>query len=71
MTCAHLSPVRLLPQVDGFFTLLFGLSSINTLTVISVTRYIKGCRPDQGDDPHVVPRLASRGDTECPLISAR
>lgn len=64
MTCAHLSSVRLLPQVDGFFTLLFGLSSINTLTVISVTRYIKGCHPDRGDDPHVVPRLTSRGDTE-------
>ncbi|XP_029595956.1 opsin-5-like isoform X2 [Salmo trutta] len=32
-------------QVDGFFTLVFGLSSINTLTVISVTRYIKGCHP--------------------------
>ncbi|XP_029283314.1 opsin 6, group member a [Cottoperca gobio] len=32
-------------QVDGFFTLLFGLSSINTLTVISITRYIKGCHP--------------------------
>ncbi|XP_042161661.1 visual pigment-like receptor peropsin [Oncorhynchus tshawytscha] len=31
-------------QVDGFFTLLFGLASINTLTVISVTRYIKGCQ---------------------------
>ncbi|XP_053713735.1 opsin-5-like [Synchiropus splendidus] len=34
-------------QVDGFFTLLFGLSSINTLTVISVTRYIKGCHPSK------------------------
>ncbi|KAI9545539.1 hypothetical protein NQZ68_035420 [Dissostichus eleginoides] len=32
-------------QVDGFFTLLFGLSSINTLTVISITRYVKGCLP--------------------------
>ncbi|KAK5873279.1 hypothetical protein PBY51_018331 [Eleginops maclovinus] len=32
-------------QVDGFFTLLFGLSSINTLTVISITRYLKGCHP--------------------------
>ncbi|MBN3320214.1 OPN5 protein, partial [Atractosteus spatula] len=32
-------------QVDGFLTLLFGLASINTLTVISVTRYIKGCHP--------------------------
>ncbi|XP_023189669.1 opsin-5-like isoform X1 [Xiphophorus maculatus] len=30
-------------QVDGFFTLVFGLSSIYTLTVISFTRYIKGC----------------------------
>lgn len=55
MTCAHLSSACLLPQVDGFFTLLFGLSSINTLTVISVTRYIKGCRPDRGDDLSVVP----------------
>ncbi|XP_043536635.1 opsin-5-like [Chiloscyllium plagiosum] len=32
-------------QVDGFLTLLFGLSSINTLTVISIIRYIKGCHP--------------------------
>ncbi|XP_054841616.1 opsin-5-like [Eublepharis macularius] len=32
-------------QIDGFMTLLFGLASINTLTVISVTRYIKGCHP--------------------------
>lgn len=63
VTCAHLSSVCLLPQVDGFFTLLFGLSSINTLTVISVTRYIKGCRPDQGDDLRVIPHLTSKGDT--------
>ncbi|MGH0142471.1 UNVERIFIED_CONTAM: hypothetical protein FKN15_039351, partial [Acipenser sinensis] len=34
-------------QVDGFLTLLFGLTSINTLTVISVTRYIKGCHPNR------------------------
>ncbi|XP_028843909.1 opsin-5-like isoform X2 [Denticeps clupeoides] len=34
-------------QVDGFFSLLFGLASINTLTVISVTRYIKGCHPSK------------------------
>ncbi|KAL2083678.1 hypothetical protein ACEWY4_021451 [Coilia grayii] len=34
-------------QVDGFFTLLFGLTGINTLTVISVTRYIKGCHPNR------------------------
>ncbi|XP_068597572.1 opsin-5-like [Brachionichthys hirsutus] len=34
-------------QVDGFFTLLFGLASINTLTVISITRYIKGCHPNR------------------------
>lgn len=34
-------------QVDGFFTLLFGLASINTLTVISITRYIKGCHPNK------------------------
>ncbi|XP_066553090.1 opsin 6, group member a isoform X2 [Amia ocellicauda] len=34
-------------QVDGFLTLLFGLASINTLTVISVTRYIKGCHPNR------------------------
>ncbi|XP_069744157.1 uncharacterized protein [Narcine bancroftii] len=32
-------------QVDGFLTLLFGLVSINTLTVISIIRYIKGCHP--------------------------
>ncbi|XP_078505098.1 visual pigment-like receptor peropsin [Lissotriton helveticus] len=34
-------------QIDGFLTLLFGLSSINTLTVISLTRYIKGCHPQR------------------------
>ncbi|XP_030628789.1 opsin 6, group member a [Chanos chanos] len=34
-------------QVDGFFTLVFGLGSINTLTVISITRYIKGCHPNK------------------------
>ncbi|XP_056100190.1 opsin 6, group member a [Rhinichthys klamathensis goyatoka] len=34
-------------QVDGFFTLVFGLGSINTLTVISITRYIKGCHPSK------------------------
>ncbi|KAL4641373.1 opsin-5-like [Arapaima gigas] len=34
-------------QVDGFLTLLFGLASINTLTIISITRYIKGCHPAQ------------------------
>uniref|UniRef100_A0A672ZY61 Opsin-5-like n=1 Tax=Sphaeramia orbicularis TaxID=375764 RepID=A0A672ZY61_9TELE len=34
-------------EVDGFFTLLFGLSSINTLTVISITRYVKGCHPNR------------------------
>ncbi|KAG7511609.1 opsin-5-like [Solea senegalensis] len=34
-------------QVDGFFTLMFGLASINTLTVISITRYIKGCHPNK------------------------
>ncbi|KAG2467356.1 SPAST protein, partial [Polypterus senegalus] len=34
-------------QVDGFLTLLFGLASINTLTVISVIRYIKGCHPNR------------------------
>ncbi|XP_041959226.1 opsin 6, group member a [Alosa sapidissima] len=34
-------------QVDGFCTLLFGLGSINTLTVISITRYIKGCHPSK------------------------
>ncbi|XP_078069897.1 opsin 6, group member a [Mustelus asterias] len=32
-------------QIDGFFTLLFGLASIYTLTVISIIRYIKGCHP--------------------------
>uniref|UniRef100_A0A8C1PS79 Opsin 6, group member a n=1 Tax=Cyprinus carpio TaxID=7962 RepID=A0A8C1PS79_CYPCA len=35
-------------QVDGFFTLVFGLGSINTLTVISISRYIKGCHPNKG-----------------------
>ncbi|XP_050978965.1 opsin 6, group member a [Labeo rohita] len=34
-------------QVDGFFTLVFGLGSINTLTVISISRYIKGCHPNK------------------------
>ncbi|XP_062304613.1 opsin 6, group member a isoform X2 [Osmerus eperlanus] len=34
-------------QVDGFFTLVFGLGSINTLTIISITRYIKGCHPSK------------------------
>ncbi|XP_056291637.1 opsin 6, group member a isoform X1 [Pseudoliparis swirei] len=33
--------------LDGFFTLLFGLASINTLTVISITRYIKGCHQNK------------------------
>ncbi|XP_065144372.2 opsin 6, group member b [Paramisgurnus dabryanus] len=32
-------------KVDGFLILLFGLVSINTLTAISVVRYIKGCQP--------------------------
>ncbi|XP_040206780.1 opsin-5-like [Rana temporaria] len=36
-------------QVDGFLTLLFGLASINTLTLISVTRYIKGCHPQRAN----------------------
>ncbi|XP_051871295.1 opsin 6, group member b [Pristis pectinata] len=34
-------------EVDGFLTLLFGLGSINTLTAISIIRYIKGCKPHQ------------------------
>ncbi|XP_020392399.2 opsin 6, group member b [Rhincodon typus] len=34
-------------EVDGILTLLFGLSSINTLTAISIIRYIKGCKPHQ------------------------
>ncbi|XP_066550143.1 opsin 6, group member b [Amia ocellicauda] len=34
-------------KVDGFLILLFGLISINTLTAISVIRYIKGCQPHQ------------------------
>nr|XP_015827907.2 opsin-5 [Nothobranchius furzeri] len=34
-------------QIDGFFTLLFGLSSIYTLMMISITRYIKGCHPSR------------------------
>ncbi|XP_043970937.1 opsin 6, group member a isoform X1 [Gambusia affinis] len=38
-------------QVDGFFTLVFGLSSIYTLTVISFTRYIKGCHSNRGLGP--------------------
>ncbi|XP_075699614.1 opsin-5-like [Rhinoderma darwinii] len=35
-------------NVDGFLILLFGLISINTLTAISLFRYIKGCRPHEG-----------------------
>ncbi|XP_063802651.1 opsin-5-like [Pseudophryne corroboree] len=34
-------------NVDGFLILLFGLISINTLTVISLLRYVKGCLPHQ------------------------
>ncbi|XP_032365109.1 opsin-5, partial [Etheostoma spectabile] len=34
-------------QVDGFFTLISGLTSILTLTAISITRYIKGCHPSR------------------------
>ncbi|XP_075047949.1 visual pigment-like receptor peropsin [Mixophyes fleayi] len=34
-------------NVDGFLILLFGLISINTLTVISLLRYVKGCQPHQ------------------------
>ncbi|KAG8544836.1 hypothetical protein GDO81_021770 [Engystomops pustulosus] len=34
-------------NVDGFLILLFGLISINTLTAISLLRYVKGCRPHQ------------------------
>ncbi|KAL6466376.1 hypothetical protein MHYP_G00241800 [Metynnis hypsauchen] len=34
-------------SVNGFLTLLFGLASMNTLTVISVTRYIKGCHANK------------------------
>ncbi|KAM4012898.1 visual pigment-like receptor peropsin [Anomaloglossus baeobatrachus] len=34
-------------NVDGFLILLFGLISINTLTAISLLRYLKGCRPHQ------------------------
>ncbi|XP_054635697.1 opsin-5-like [Dunckerocampus dactyliophorus] len=40
-------------EVDGFFTLLFGLGSINTLTVISVTRYVKGCHPGRAHHIHM------------------
>ncbi|XP_062974538.1 opsin-5-like [Elgaria multicarinata webbii] len=32
-------------QVDGFLIFLFGLVSINTLTAISIIRYVKGCQP--------------------------
>ncbi|KAG9260099.1 opsin-5-like [Astyanax mexicanus] len=34
-------------QVNGFMTLLFGLASMNTLTIISITRYIKGCHANK------------------------
>ncbi|MED6295292.1 hypothetical protein CHARACLAT_030173 [Characodon lateralis] len=43
----HLYCTDCLLQVDGFFTLVFGLSSIYTLMVISITRYIKGCHPNR------------------------
>ncbi|XP_033830711.1 opsin-5-like [Periophthalmus magnuspinnatus] len=48
-------------QVDGFLTLLFGLSSINTLTLISLCRYIKGCHPNKV-------RNISRGSTAVALV---
>uniref|UniRef100_A0A4W4ER37 G-protein coupled receptors family 1 profile domain-containing protein n=1 Tax=Electrophorus electricus TaxID=8005 RepID=A0A4W4ER37_ELEEL len=35
-------------QVNGFLTLLFGLSSINTLTAIRVTRYLKEYHANKG-----------------------
>ncbi|MGH0134064.1 UNVERIFIED_CONTAM: hypothetical protein FKN15_054461 [Acipenser sinensis] len=44
---------RAATMIDGFLTMLFGLTCINTLTVISVTRYIKGCHPNR------VPYLAA------------
>lgn len=44
------NPLSVSFQIDGFFTLLFGLASINTLTVISITRYIKGCHPSKGQN---------------------
>ncbi|XP_056401787.1 opsin-5-like isoform X2 [Hyla sarda] len=34
-------------NVDGFLILLFGLISINTLTAISLLRYVKGCHLHQ------------------------
>lgn len=51
--------------MDGFFTLVFGLSSINTLTVISVTRYIKGCHPNQGETNCNLTH--QQGQTQCHL----
>uniref|UniRef100_A0A8C6SD68 G-protein coupled receptors family 1 profile domain-containing protein n=1 Tax=Neogobius melanostomus TaxID=47308 RepID=A0A8C6SD68_9GOBI len=48
-------------QVDGFLTLLFGLSSINTLTIISLTRYVKGCHPSHA-------RHITRSSTAATLI---
>ncbi|KAG1972651.1 sec1 family domain-containing protein 1 isoform d [Pimephales promelas] len=41
----QLSQLELSSNVDGFLILLFGLISINTLTAISVIRYIKGFHP--------------------------
>ncbi|KAG7465617.1 hypothetical protein MATL_G00155450 [Megalops atlanticus] len=50
--------------VDGFLILLFGLISINTLTAISVIRYIKGCQPHHG-----MPRFCQAGTgTACPVL---
>lgn len=54
-------------QVDGFFTLLFGLASINTLTVISITRYVKGCHPSKGQSWTLWNELAAHAGTFSPF----
>ncbi|MEQ2219533.1 hypothetical protein XENOCAPTIV_019373, partial [Xenoophorus captivus] len=55
--------------VDGFFTLVFGLSSIYTLMVISITRYIKGCHPNRGLIPREPVFLHSYQGPEPPALS--
>ncbi|KAL7855440.1 hypothetical protein AOLI_G00190440 [Acnodon oligacanthus] len=51
-------------QVNGFLTLLFGLASMNTLTVISVTRYIKGCHANKGKSGPRKPAVRFSGAVE-------
>ncbi|KAL2098988.1 hypothetical protein ACEWY4_005468 [Coilia grayii] len=54
-------------QVDGFIILLFGLISINTLTAISIVRYMKGCQPQHGKAR--VRSTGARPGSLCPTSS--